>query len=220
MGQFLGEVGRLMQLRARTVLIFPQLFVPCIAAAQTATTAPASIIGTWEALSRSSGGLGSTIAFGPDNTMTFTIGAMVDMTYHRSGDSLFVTNPDGDLPPAQIAIAKDTLLVTRNGRVQRETRIDGPTGGDTGGADPLIGLWTYKHYTGVAAYEEYTSDGGFHLRVPIRTLKGNYTTAGNSAMLHLMGDGGGDRAVNFAVAGDTLQLTWSGQTTKYLKAVR
>jgi hypothetical protein len=214
------EVAQAMPLRARTLFIFTQLLVPGIVAAQTATTSPGSIIGTWEALNRSSGGLGSTIAFAPDNTMTFTIGAMVDMTYRRSGDSLFVTNPDGDLPPAQISIAKDTLLITRNGREQREIRIDGPTGGDTGGADPLIGLWTYQHYTGVAAYEEYTSDCQFHLRVPIRTLKGNYTTAGNAAVMHLMGEGGGDRSVRFAVAGDTLQLTWNGQTTKYLKAGR
>ncbi len=152
--------------------------------------------------------------------MTFSIGAMVDMTYHRSGDSLFVTNPDGDLPPARIAIAKDTLVVTRDGREQRETRVGAAPKPGTSGDDPLVGLWTYTHYTGAAAYEEYTRDGGFHLRVPIRTLKGNYTTAGNSAMLHLMGDGGGDRAVKFAVAGDTLQLTWNGQTTKYLRATR
>lgn len=209
-----------MRLRTQTVFIFTQLLVPCIIAAQTPTAAAGSIIGTWEALSRSSGGLGSTIAFAPDNTMTFTIGAMVDMTYRRSGDSLFVTNPDGDLPPAQIAFAKDTLVVTRNGREQRETRIAGASGGTEGDADPLVGLWTYQHYTGVAAYEEYTSDGQFHLRVPIRTLKGNYTTAGNAAVMHLMGEGGGDRSVKFAVTGDTLQLTWNGQTTRYLRAGR
>jgi hypothetical protein len=215
------RVVQAMQSRRRIRFIFSVLFVPCFAAAQTGTAGPASIIGTWEALSRSPGGLGSTIAFGPDNTMTFTIGAMVDMSYRLSGDSLFVTNAEGDLPPAQISIAKDTLVVTRDGREQRETRVSEPqrdsVGGDT---DSLVGLWTYRHYTGVPAYEEYTSDGGYHLRVPIRTLKGNYTTDGNSAMLHLIGDGGGDRAVKFAVAGDTLQLTWNGQTTRYLRAAR
>jgi hypothetical protein len=210
-----------MQSRRRIRFIFSVLFVPCVAAAQTGTAGSASIIGTWEALSRSPGGLGSTIAFGPDNTMTFTIGEMVDMSYRLSGDSLFVTNADGDLPAAQISIVKDTLVVTRDGREQRETRVSEPPRDSVGGdADSLVGLWTYRHYTGVPAYEEYTSDGGYHLRVPIRTLKGNYTTAGNSAMLHLMGDGGGDRAVKFAVAGDTLQLTWNGQTTRYLRAAR
>jgi hypothetical protein len=139
---------------------------------------------------------------------------MVDMSYRHVGDSLFVTSADGTLPPASIKFLNDTLVVTRSDRVQRETRLTPKIGGD-----PLVGLWTFQHYTGVAAYEEYTPDGAFHLRVPIRTLTGNYVVAGNTAVMHLMGDGGGDRTVNFAVTGDTLQLTWNGQSSRYLRAV-
>jgi len=84
--------------------------------------------------------------------------------------------------------------------------------------NPLVGNWTYLHYTGVPAYEEYTVAGAYHLRVPIRTLQGNYTAFGDAAMLHLMGDGGGDRNVKFSVVGDTLQLSWDGQTSRYLRA--
>jgi hypothetical protein len=173
-----------------------------------------SIVGTWEAVARSAGGLGSTITFNPDNSLSFTLGAMVDMRYRHAGDSLFVTSAEGDLPPASIKFVNDTLVVARSDREQRETRLTPRIG-----SDPLIGLWTFHHYTGVPAYEEYAPDGGFHLRVPIRTLTGNYVVAGNTAVMHLMGDGGGDRTVNFAVTGDTLQLTWNGQTTSYLRAV-
>jgi hypothetical protein len=141
------------------------------------------------------------------------MGAMVDMSYRRSGDSLFVTSPDGDLAPAKIVIVRDTLVVTRNGREQRESRL-----GAALGDNPLVGNWTYLHYTGVPAYEEYTATGAYHLRVPIRTLQGNYTAFGDAAMLHLMGDGGGDRNVKFTVVGDTLQLSWDGQTSRYLRA--
>jgi hypothetical protein len=135
------------------------------------------------------------------------------MTYRRSADSLFVMGPDGNLAPAKIAIVHDTLVVTRNGREQRESRI-----GAAVGDNPLVGNWTYLHYTGVPAYEEYTATGAYHLRVPIRTLRGNYTAFGDAAMLHLMGDGGGDRNVKFTVVGDTLQLSWDGQTSRYLRA--
>jgi hypothetical protein len=83
--------------------------------------------------------------------------------------------------------------------------------------DPVIGKWTYTHYTGVPAFEEYTAAGDFHLRVPIRTLEGNWTAVGDSAMLHLPGPGGGDRAVRFAIVGDTLLLKYDGQTSRYLK---
>jgi hypothetical protein len=183
------------------------------AGAQGAVAVPGALLGSWEAMSRSEGGLGSTIAFAPDNTLTFTMGAMVDMSYRRSGDSLFVTGPDGDLAPAKFAFVHDTLVVTRNGREQREVRVGSIVAGN-----PLVGSWTYLHYTGVPAFEEYTATGAYHLRVPIRTLQGNYTAFGDAAMLHLMGDGGGDRNVKFSVVGDTLQLSWDGQKSRYLRA--
>jgi hypothetical protein len=198
---------------ARIVLVVAQLALAGNAAAQGVVAVPGALLGSWEAISRSEGGLGSTIAFAPDNTLTFTMGAMVDMSYRRSGDSLFVTGPDGDLAPAKIAIVNDTLVITRNGRDQRETRI-----GTAVADNPLAGKWTYLHYTGVPAYEEYTTTGAYHLRVPIRTLQGNYTAFGDAAMLHLMGDGGGDRNVKFSVVGDTLQLSWEGQKSRYLRA--
>jgi hypothetical protein len=198
---------------ARVTLMAAPLWIAGIAAGQSVVAVPGALLGSWEAISRSEGGLGSTIAFAPDNALTFTMGAMVDMSYRRSGDSLFVTSPNGDLTPARIAIVHDTLVVTRNGREQRESRV-GPAVGD----NPLVGNWTYLHYTGVPAYEEYTAAGAYHLRVPIRTLQGNYTAFGDAAMLHLMGDGGGDRNVKFSVVGDTLQLSWNGQTSRYLRA--
>jgi hypothetical protein len=183
------------------------------ALAQGSPSASSPLIGTWEAISRSSGGLGATITFAAENAMSFTMGAMVDMKYRLSGDSLFVTSTDGDLAPARVTIANDTLVVTREGREQRESRVGVASAGNS-----IVGVWTYKHYTGVAAYEEYTANGVLHLRVPIRTLLGKYTTAGNDAMLHLMGPGGGDRAVKFAVVADTLEMTWNGQTGRYLRA--
>ena len=198
---------------ARMVLVVAQLSLAGTAKAQGVVAVPGALLGSWEAISRSEGGLGSAIAFAADNTLTFTMGAMVDMSYRRSGDSLFVTSPNGDLAPAKIAIVHDTLVVTRKGREQRESRI-----GAAVGNNPLVGNWTYLHYTGVPAYEVYTASGAYHLRVPIRTLQGNYTAFGDAAMLHLMGDGGGDRNVKFSVVGDTLQLSWDGQTSRYLRA--
>jgi hypothetical protein len=196
----------------RVVLSFALLGAGALEA-QNPAAATGSIVGTWEAVARSTGGLGSTISFAPDNSLSFTLGVLVDMSYRRAGDSLFVTSADGSLPPASIKFVNDTLVVARSDRDQRETRLSAKVAGD-----PIIGLWTYQHYTGVAAYEEYTADGAFHLRVPIRTLTGNYVVAGNTAVMHLMGDGGGDRTVNFTVSGDTLQLAWNGQATRYTRA--
>ena len=204
-----------MRIRASPFVLIPYLLALKMAAGQVATPARSTpLIGTWEAVTRSAGGLGSTISFDPDNSMSFTLGAMVDMKYKRARDSLYIIDPANGINAFRISILRDTLVMVNQGQEQRETRVGAPLKD----ADPVIGRWTYLHYTGVPAFEEYTPGGDFRLRVPIRTLQGTYVTLGDSAMLHLPGPGGGDRAVRFAVVGDTLQLTWNGQTSRYVKA--
>jgi len=176
-------------------------------------TPASSLVGTWEAVARSEGGLGTTMTFGPDNSLSYTVGAMVDFKYRRVRDSLFIVDPEGRSTASRIRIAHDTLITFRNDGEQRETRVGAFSPGDS-----LVGIWTYPHYTGVAAYEAYAPAGDLHLRIPIRTLKGTFATQGDSAVLHLPGPGGGDRAVHFAVVADTLLLVWNGQTNRYVKA--
>lgn len=196
-------------------LIFLMLFECRVAVAQVAPAPRATpLLGTWEAVNRSAGGLGSTMTFAADNTLSYTLGAMVDMQYKRSRDSLYIIDPQNGINAFRVSINRDTLVMTNEGHEQRETRVGRPVTG----ADPVVGRWTYQHYTGVPAFEEYTPGGEFRLRVPIRTLQGTYAVLGDSAMLHLPGPGGGDRAVRFTIVGDTLQLNWSGQTARYVKA--
>jgi hypothetical protein len=204
-----------MRVGHRPIFFLCNAILAGLAAGQAApVSTPGSLLGTWEAVARSNGGLGSTLSFGADNSLTFSVGALVDMKYRRAGDSLFVTDQAGTTKPSQIKIIADTLVETKPKGVQKKMRV----GAAPARGDSLLGVWTYPHYTGVAAFEEYTADGQLHLRVPVRTLKGNYVTAGETAMMHLMGDGGGDREVKFAVSADTLQLTWNGQTSRYVKA--
>ena len=204
-----------MRIRTRAFVLISNLLSLNVMVAQVAPPARStSLIGTWEAVTRSAGGLGSTISFAPDNSMSFTLGAMVDMKYKRARDSLYIIDPANGVNAFRVSILRDTLVMVNQGKEQRETRVGAPLKG----ADPVIGRWTYLHYTGVPAFEEYTPGGDFRLRVPIRTLQGTYATMGDSAMMHLPGPGGGDRAVRFAVVGDTLELTWNGQTSRYVKA--
>ena len=204
-----------MRTQWRALLLVPGLLALNVAASQVAPRAPSTpLVGTWEAVNRSAGGLGSTISFAPDNTMSFTMGTMVDMKYKRARDSLYIIDPQNGVNAFQVSIMRDTMVMVNQGREQRETRVGAPVNG----ADPVVGRWTYLHYSGVPAFEEYTPGGDFRLRVPIRTLEGTYAAMGDSAMLHLPGQGGGDRAVRFAVAGDTLQLIWNGQTSRYVRS--
>jgi hypothetical protein len=204
-----------MGIYSRALLLIPNLLALNVAASQVAPRAPSTpLVGTWEAVNRSAGGLGSTISFAPDNTMSFTMGTMVDMKYKRARDSLYIIDPQNGVNAFQLSIMRDTMVMVNQGREQRETRVGAPVNG----ADPVVGRWTYLHYSGVPAFEEYTPGGDFRLRVPIRTLDGTYAAMGDSAMLHLLGPGGGERAVRFAVAGDTLQIIWNGQTSRYVRS--
>ncbi len=181
-----------MRIGSRTILGVSGVLLSGSLSAQVTPVSP--LVGTWEAVARSGGGLGATLTFGRDNSLYYTVGAMVDLKYRRVRDSLFIVDPEGHSTPSRIRIVRDTLITIRGASEQRETRVGAWSPGDS-----LVG-------------------GDLRLRIPIRTLKGTYATLGDSAMLHLPGPGGGDRAVHFAVAADTLLLAWNGQTNRYLKA--
>jgi hypothetical protein len=208
-----SRLGHSAMMWARLILLMP-VAIHIVSAQVAPAPRPTPLLGTWEAVNRSAGGLGSTMTFGADNTLSYTLGAMVDMQYKRSRDSLYIIDPQNGINAFRVSINRDTLVMTNEGREQRETRVGAPVTG----ADPVVGRWTYQHYTGVPAFEEYTPGGEFRLRVPIRTLQGTYAVLGDSAMLHLPGPGGGDRGVRFTIVGDTLQLNWSGQTARYVRA--
>jgi hypothetical protein len=198
---------------AAAIVATNALITHATSAQATRGSGPGSLLGSWDAVSRSPGGLGSTLFFGADNTLSLTVGAMFDLRYKRSGDSLFVIDAEGDSTISRIKFVGDTLVATGEKGEQRKIRLGAAARGDS-----LIGLWTYPHYTGVMAFEEYTPAGQLRLRVPIRTLTGTYVASGEKAVMHLLGEGGGDREVKFAVSGDTLQLTWDAQTSRYLRA--
>jgi hypothetical protein len=203
-----------MMLSSRALFVFASLMCAEAPLAQVPAANPSSpLIGSWEAITRSAGGLGATISFEPDNTLRYMVGAMVDMRYRRWRDSLYIVDPQGPVSSFQLSFVGDTVVMTNDGKQQRETRV----GAAVQGADRIVGEWTYPHYTGVPAFERYTASGDFHLRVPIRTLQGTWTAAGDSAMLHLPGPGGGDRAVHFAIVADTLIFSYDGQTNRYLR---
>src|SRR5882672_5710120 len=102
-----------MRMHLRSLLLISNLVALNLAAAQrTPNPRPAPLIGTWEAITRSTGGLGSTISFAPDNTMSYTLGAMVDMKYRHTRDSLYIIDPQGVVSPFKVAFLRDTLLMT------------------------------------------------------------------------------------------------------------
>jgi hypothetical protein len=140
-----------------------------------AATAP-DVIGLWSAAVRTHGGLGAQMAF-TATEVTATFGALVDFTYEIDGTRLKMASMDAREPKPQEVIAQefkiddDKLTLTPEGKVaQVMTRVGLPHPG----AHPIVGDWTYLHYTGVPAVQRFSRNGITQLSVPFQTHRGLY----------------------------------------------
>jgi hypothetical protein len=154
------------------------------------SAAAGEIIGIWASVARTKGGLGSQWVFGPAGVATYTFGAIVDFHYETKGSELKLTldSPDGSPPPEtsvqEFSIQGDTLTVNPNNAEQRQvmSRM-----GKAVANRPLVGEWTYKHYTGGPAYMRYSGRGKAQLIVPMKTLNGTYQIENGAARAKLSG---------------------------------
>jgi hypothetical protein len=192
-----------------------QTAVPPVALSVTPQT-PASLVGTWDAIARSEGGLGETALFAPDNTVALVLGAMVDMKYMLEGDKLTVYNNDvrdGSSQTNSVRLIGDTAIISSGGNSQKMVRL--PTANPASG---LVGAWGYVHYTGGPGYEEYAEDGSMRLRVPLQVQRGRYSVAGNKISFLILAPARQEWDAEFAINADTLRVQMRGQKHVYLRA--
>ena len=131
------------------------------------------IVGKWAADSRTKGGLGAILIFGDDGVVTSTFGALVDFTYLVEGQTIKMTlanSAEQTIEP--YSIVGDKLIAYPADPDKREERTR--VGTAKPGAPPIVGVWSFKHYTGEMATMQYTSSGFAQLSVPMKTLKGHY----------------------------------------------
>src|SRR5437867_2582880 len=155
----------------------------------------AQLLGTWVAVHRSSGGLGSMYTFLPSGKLEMSVGAIVEGWYRIEGDKLI-------LPPATTS-GKPTLTPFRvegDTLVEQETRYV-RVGKATPGAAPIVGVWRSESQATAASimeqqrkagaavdektaqamadmynhrFYEYTRDGLIKFRLSMRTTFGSY----------------------------------------------
>jgi hypothetical protein len=139
------------------------------------------IVGKWAADHRTDGGLGNVLLFNQDRSMVSTFGALVDFRYEADGKTLKTTfqNPPKDGKPSEptvqeepYEIVDDKLIINPDDPKAREERTR--VGQPKPGANPIVGVWSFKHYTGVPATWQYTTSGLAQLDVPMQTMKGHY----------------------------------------------
>jgi hypothetical protein len=192
-----GAMMNRLPLASAAVIVFMSL-------AGRAAEPSVSLVGLWLGEERTEGGLGAWIEFRRDATVQFSFGALVDFTYRVDGTSLWFAEagrpevrrgdirvngntavlrqpPPADAPPTESLSAEDRAMRDRLSQPIRMTRM----GSATPGAPPLVGTWTYTHYTGQTAYETFTADGKMFLRVPMQTVEGTYTATGEQIVVLL-----------------------------------
>ena len=165
----------------RILLPFFLIFLINIAA-----IAQDSIVGKWAANVRTRGGLGGMWIFEPDGKASKSFGALVDFHYSADGrimksvfeDSYTKTVEEDSYP---YEIIDDVLITNPTDTMKRQEmkRVGSPRPG----VNPVVGIWTYKHYTGGMATMEFTSSGLAQLSVPFETEKFLYTINGKEIVI-------------------------------------
>lgn len=157
------------------------LFLSCLALLSTfPAVADDDVVGIWSSSSRTKGGLGQQWIFSKDGNVTHTFGALVDFKYELNGSQIKMTllAPDRSLTKEistqEFSIDGDTL--TEHPRTPDRKQTMRRTGKTYKGVHPIVGEWTYKHYTGGPALMRYSHAGVVQLNVPFQTLTGTYRT--------------------------------------------
>jgi hypothetical protein len=142
------------------------------------------LIGRWEAVNRSRGGLGSVFTVLNDSLCVVISGVLGDGTYRTKGDSLYRSM--SDTPTKELAvlfnISGDSMIHRFPGRPERIVMRRIANGSTSPSA--IQGLWFYQHYTRTTAFEEYTPNGQFHFRIDVTSDSSKYVLTGDTLTIH------------------------------------
>ncbi len=144
-----------------------------------------ALIGRYESVERSKGGIGATMEFQRDGRLVQTIGAMVDGAYRINGDTLLVRWEDSpEESKSWFRVTADSMLQTTGSGANQGRRAARRVGKAEVVQGSVVGKWSYPHSAGGIAVEEYTKDGQFHFRLPFTPVTLHYSLEGDTLTLH------------------------------------
>ncbi len=157
-----------------------------------ATPAPAAasaaLLGQWESVARTEGGIGNILEFHPDGRVSQISASMVDADYTIEGDWLRTVWKD----PNTGKTSEIDTQVEFEGRDRFLERASDGTGdswseriGDAPRASsPIVGQWCYIYLDLLPSYREFTRDKMFN-RLPVVVLRGRYSVAGDALTVQM-----------------------------------
>jgi len=171
------------------------------------------LVGRWDVVTRSRGGIGAWLTFAANGSCAQTTGAMVDGTWQLSGDRLtraVVATPEGKVETETFSMAMegDALRLGPGTERPAMTRVGQPTSG----APPIVGVWKWAHPAGGTAFEDYQSDGRYLFRLPIKTDPCQWAADGGELRLTTRGE---TRAFQWRLAGNVMTLVHDGKSDAF-----
>ena len=156
--------------------------------------------GRWESESRTKAGLGQVFEFAGAGVVFVTLAGIADSRYVLEGDRLSSTFADPADPSKPIRInyalrfkgATLTMKELLSGNDQIMTRV-----GRSVEAKPLLGVWSWKHASGLEASTRFTQAGIMMTRLPIKTEKGSYQCLRESVSIEVPGKKAETRSYRF-----------------------
>ena len=188
-------------MRSLRVALLGILFV---AARQDASAQSGPVVGRWESMSRAPDGRGSILEFLTGGAEVTTIVAMVDATYEVHGGRISIVSADKPLGTQSVQIHGDTMFQGDTIYPPRVApKVMRRIGVARAGDPPIVGAWAYRHRAGGLAFETYTRDGRFQLRMPMKSDTNAYAVHGDTLSLSRRGAPGAAK-MHIWVTGDTL----------------
>lgn len=158
------------------------LLVVAAALVPDASGAADTLTGMWSATARTRGGLAAQWVFAPNGVATRTFGALVDYRYGIQGARLSLTELDENHAPTSKVTTQDfTLLgdtLTMNPTKPEGRQLMKRVGQPFPGTHPIVGEWSFKHYSGGIAYMRFGRAGIVQLSVPFETASGTWAVDG------------------------------------------
>jgi len=204
----------LIEKRIRLALALALSCVPIAARAQ-------GVVGRWESVDRSPGGVGEAIEFRADGTAYQVSAAMGDATYEVKDDWLITSWKDRE--SGKVSMLANHVELEGDEMLQKDEQGNLVSRLEREGAAvsgrPIAGVWCGEDGPGLTTLTEFTPAGDMFIRLPIRALSGRYWLSGTDQLAVEL-EGSTRREFQFQIAGDVLTVTPKGGAAKEFRRAR
>ncbi len=178
------------------------------------------LVGQWESVERSPGGVGEVIEFRSDGTARQVSAAMGDATYKLDGEWLLTFWKDR--ASGKVSVLSNRIEIEGYELLQKDeqgnlvSRLE--RAGPAVEGSPVAGIWCSEDGPGLTTFTEFTKSGDMFIRLPIRELSGRYWLSGDQLAVEL--EGSSRKEFQYKVADDILTVTPAGGTAKEFRRAR